>query len=104
MLKSFQTVTEAKDVISKVTKLCTKVGFNLTKFTIPDKDRRKNVTDEALTFGKLSEDKALRVTWNISKATHGFQTRHGLLSLLSSIYDPPGFGASFLLKRRLIIQ
>ena len=53
MLKSFQTVTEAKDVISKVTELCTKVGFNLTKFTIPHKDRRKNVTDEALTFGKL---------------------------------------------------
>ena len=33
MLKSFQTVTKAKDVIRKVKELCTKRGFNLTKFT-----------------------------------------------------------------------
>ena len=26
----------------------------------------KNVSDEALTFGKLPEDKALGVKWNIS--------------------------------------
>ena len=31
-------------------------------------------------------------------------TRCGLLSLLSSIYDPLGLGAPFLLKGRLIIQ
>ena len=63
MLKSFQTVTKAKDVIRKVKELCAKGGINLTKFTsnneevlksIPDEGRRKNVSDEALTFGKLS--------------------------------------------------
>ena len=50
--------------------------------------------------------------WNISKDTLGFQTkmaenpstRRGLLSVLSSIYDPLGLGAPFLLKGRLIIQ
>ena len=31
-------------------------------------------------------------------------TRRGLLSMLSSIYDPLGLGASFLLKGRWIIQ
>ena len=31
-------------------------------------------------------------------------TRRGLLSMLSSIYDLLGLGASFLLKGRLIIQ
>ena len=33
MLKSFQTVTEAKDVIREVKELYAKGGFNLTKFT-----------------------------------------------------------------------
>ena len=58
MLKSFQTVTKARDVIRKVKELCVKGGFNFTKFTsnseevlksIPDEGRRKNVSDEALT-------------------------------------------------------
>ena len=83
MLKSFQTVTEAKDVIRKDKELCVKRGFHLTKFTsnreevlrsIPDEDRRENISDKALIFGKLSEDKALGVKWNISKDTLGFQT------------------------------
>ena len=98
-----------------------KGGFNLTKFTsnseevlksIPDEDRRKNVSDEALTFGKLPDDKALGVKWNISKDTLGSQTkmaenpstRRGLLSMLSSTYDPLGLGTPFLLKGRLIIH
>ena len=119
--KSFQAITKAKDAIRKVKELCAKGGFNLTKFTsnnkevlksIPDKDRRKNVTDEALTFGKLPEDKTLGVKRNISKDTLGFQTkmaenpsaRRGLLSMLSSIYNTLGLGAPFLLKGRLIIQ
>ena len=42
-----------------------KEGVNLTQFTsnnedvlksIPDENRRKNISDEALTFGKLPED------------------------------------------------
>ena len=120
-LKSFQTVSKATDVHKKVKELCAKWGFKLTKFTsnseevlksIRDEDRRKNVSDEALIFGKLPENKALGVKWNISKDTLGVQTkiaenpstRRGLLSVLSSIYDPLGLRGPFLLKGRLIIQ
>ena len=56
-------------MLSESLKNCAqKGGFNLTKFTsnseevlksIPDEEKRKNVSVEALTFGKLSEDKAL---------------------------------------------
>ena len=60
MLKSFQTVTKTKDIIRKVKELCAKEGFNLSSQaivlkSIPDEDRRKNVSNEALTFGKLPE-------------------------------------------------
>ena len=80
MLKSFQIVTKAKDVIRKVKELCAKGGFNFTKFTsngeevlksIPDKGRRENVIGEELTFGKLPEDKAFGVKWNINKEKNG---------------------------------
>ena len=109
------------DVIRKIKELSTKGGFDLTKFTsnseevlksIPEKGRRKNVTDEELTFSKLPGDKALGVKWNIDKDTLGFQTkmaenlltRRELLSILGSIYYPLCLGASFLMKGRLIIQ
>ena len=81
--------------------------------SIPDEDRRKYVSDEALTFGKLPEDKVLGVKSNISKDTLGLQTkmaenpstrRRELLSLLSRIYDPLGLAAPFFLKNRMIIQ
>ena len=121
MMKSFETVTVAKDVIRKVKKLYTKGGFNFTNFTsnseevkksIPDKERKKNVTDEELTFGKLPEDKALGVKLNIGTDTLQFQTkmagnpstRRGSLSMLSSIYDPLDLGVPILLDGRLIIQ
>ena len=121
MLKSFPTVTEAKFVIRKLKDLSAKGVFNLDRFTsnseevlklIRDKDRRKNVTDEELTFSKLPEDKAVGIKWNISKDTLGFQikmaknssTRRRLLSMLSSIYDPLGLGAPILLEGKLIIQ
>ena len=70
MQKSFQTVTEEKDITRKAKELFVKGGFNFTKFasnseevvkSIPDKDRRNNVTDEELAFGKLPGDKALGV-------------------------------------------
>ena len=57
MLKSFQTVTEGRDVIKKVKEIRAKGGFNLTTFTsnngealksIPNEDKRKNVTGEEL--------------------------------------------------------
>ena len=63
-------------------------------------------------MGCLPDDKALGVKWNTEKDTLGFtikfvekpSTRHGLLSMLSSIYDPLGLGAPFMLKGRQIVQ
>ena len=101
--------------------LCKKGGFNLTKLSsnhievlksIPDGCRKDGVKDKHLNLGILPEDKALGVKWNIQEDTLRFiikmndkpATRHGLLVALSSVYDPLGLGASFLLKGRLIIR
>ena len=63
-------------------------------------------------MGCLPEDKALGFKWNTEKDTLGFtiklveksSRRHGLLSMLSSVYDPLGLAAPFMLKGRQIIQ
>ena len=121
MLKRFPSAKIAVDMIYKVKSLCKEGGFNLTKFSsnhievlksIPDECRKDRVKDKDLNLGILLEDKALGVKWNIQEDTLGFiikmddkpATGRGLLAALSSVYDPPGLGAPFLLKGRLIIQ
>ena len=121
MLKSSSSIEEAIRITEKVKELCKEGGFNLTKFssnnldvlkTIQAKDRKDGVKDKDLAIGVLAEDKALSVSWNVGEDTLGFQikmsdkpvTRRGLLAVLSSVYDPLGLGAPFLLKGRQIIQ
>ena len=121
MLKSLSSTEEAIRITGKVKELCKEGGFNLTKFssnnldvlkTIQDKDRKDGVKDKDLAIGVLAEDKALGVRWNVGEDALGFQikmsdkpvTRCGLLAAMSSVYDPLGLGAPFLLKGCQIIQ
>ena len=60
----------------------------------------------------LPTEKAHSIYWNTENDTFGFKTnlgeksltRHGMLSMLSKIYDPLGFAAPFLLKGKRILQ
>ena len=60
--------------------------------------------------GSLPKERVLGVLWNVENSTLGFKvnlkenplTRRGVLSVLSSIYDPLGFGAPFLKGNRII--
>ena len=68
--------------------------------------------EKDLKLGNLTDDKALGVKWNVKDDTVGFiikmnnkpATRRDLLAAPSSIYDPLGFSAPFLLKGRHIAQ
>ena len=65
-----------------------------------------------VTLGNLPEERALGVKWDTQNDTLSSYikladkplTRCGLLSTLSSVYDPLGLGAPFLLKGRQIIE
>lgn len=65
-----------------------------------------------LTIGKLPTDTCLGIKWDLEKDTFGFDvnfayktsTRRGMLSQLSSVYDPCGYVAPLLLKGRILIQ
>ena len=94
-------------------------GFNLTKWTsnsrdvlehIPLEDQSKRVKERVL--DAPLEDRALGVYWNVEEDELGFKvqemakplTKRGILSMLSSVYDPLGIASPFVLGARKVMQ
>ena len=79
--------------------------------SIDEADRRQGVKDKDL-MGDLPAEQALGVLWDTETDKFGFRvtlkqkswTRRGLLSVISSVYDPLGFATPFLVQRKLLIQ
>ena len=74
-------------------------------------DRRQGVKGKDL-IGDLPEEQALGVLWDTETDKFEFRvtlkqkpwTRRGLLSVISSVFDPLGFVTPFLLPRKLQFQ
>lgn len=98
-----------------------KGGFKLHKFisnwkevieAIPVDERAKGVKELDLTKDLLPIERALGVQWFVESDEFHFKaelkdrplTRRGILSTVSSIYDPLGLIAPFLLQGKKILQ
>ena len=120
LLKSVENEAKAIRLTKDVKSMCQEGDFNLTKFAsnskrvlqyIPEKDRKMCVKNSDV-LGSLPEERTLGVMWNVENDTLGLKVnlkgkllkRRGVLSALSSIYDPLGFGAPFVLKGKQVIQ
>ena len=120
LLKSHDEVNQLIDVIKDVRRMCQEGGFNLTKFTssnkevlesIPECHRRKEVKDFKM-MTSLPSNRALGVVWSLEADEFRFElaekskpvTRRGMLSTLSSFYDPLGFISPYLLPGKIILQ
>ena len=101
--------------------LCELGGFNLTKFnstsrrllrSLPLDERAKVVKSIDLNRDALPQEKALGVCWRMDDDVFSFNTapvdrpttKRGILSGVSSLYDPLGMAAPFVLGGRLILQ
>ena len=121
LLKSVDDENEAVSMICKVQKMCDAGGFNLTKFvsnsqrvieSLPPSKLAKSIQNFDVLQPKWPIERALGVTWCIESDSFNFRiqlsdtplTRRGILSSISSIYDPLGLVAPFLLKGRKILQ
>lgn len=121
LLKSVDTEDHAVHLYQELKALCAVGGFNLTKWTsnsrvvlasIPEAERAKEVKDLDLDIEDLPVERALGVRWCAEVDVFKFHvslrdqpcTRRGILSKVSSIYDPLGFLAPLTFPPKHILQ
>ena len=120
-LKSVSSVSSAVDMIKNCQAMCKDGGLRLHKFAsnskevlanIPPEDLAKGLTDIDIFSESLPDERTLGVLWNIESDCFQFRvtlgdkplTRRGLLSTVSSIYDPLGFISPLVLLGKQILQ
>ena len=120
-LKSVTSVEEAVKLIANVKQMCNKGGFHLHKFVsnskevirrIPEPDRADGVKELDLDLDSLPLERALGVHWCVESDCFQFNivlqdkpcTRRGILSTVSSVFDPLGFVTPLLLDGKSILQ
>ncbi len=119
-LKSRDGIEETLYLAAQLRDLLAKRGFNLTKWVANEPDLLKAIPQEL--WGKsltnldinldLPNEKALGMLWRIQTDTFSFDvqvpdnpgTKRGVLSTLSSLYDPLGLVSPFILRARQIFQ
>ena len=78
--------------------------------TIPSGEKSKRLVEREL--DAPLEDRVLGVYWNVDQDVLGYRvmrthrpaTKRGILSVLSSLYDPLGLAGPFILRARKIVQ
>jgi len=120
-LKSVETPEKAISSVDQLRNLLGRGGFNLTKWvsnsravlqTMPRHLHASGVQDLDLGSEVLPVERALGVRGNIETDEFVLKvqlkrkppTRRGLLSVMSSVYDPLGFISPFLLSAKIILQ
>ena len=120
-LKSLPSSSVAIKHVDDLRNLMMRGGFNLTKWvssdrkvleSIPVEFRAKGTKELDLTYDALPTERALGVSWFVETDKFGFKvfakerpfTRRGILSVVSSVYDPLGMAAPFILPAKLLLQ
>ena len=118
---SVATEPEAIQLVKDLTSLCSKGGFQLTQWvsnsravltSIPQEQKTREVRTLDLDKDSLPIERALGLQWCVDSDTFQFNinlsqkphTRRGILSVVSSIFDPLGFLAPLILPGKQLLQ
>lgn len=121
LLTSVASEEEAITLCNDLRTICAKGGFHLTKWisnsravlaAIPEEERAREVKDLDLDQDVLPVERALGVRWCVQSDTFKFSitfqdrplTRRGILSTVSSFYDPLGILAPVIFTAKRILQ
>ena len=114
-------VESAVQLAHDLKELCGSGAFNMTKFIsnsaeflkqMPYEDRGKNVKAVDLDRDALGSERALGLKWSVEDDCFVFQfsdrrkqvTRRGVLSTVSSVFDPLGIVSPVILRGRVLLQ
>ena len=120
-LKSVPTEEAAIRLVEQLRELLALGGFRLTKWlsnsrevirTLPEPEKAKSIAELDLDKDGLPSERALGVLWSVEEDNFTFDTnvkekpltKRGLLSVVSSVYDPLGFVSPFVLPAKMIFQ
>ena len=120
-LTSAATEEDAIALYHELRAICSKGGFLLTKWmsnsrqvlaVIPETERAKDVKNLDLDHDDLPVERVLGVQWCVQSDVFKFKiilknrplTRRGILSAVSSVYDPLGMLAPVVLTAKKILQ
>ena len=120
-LKSCESEKEAIALVKNSVAMCAAGGLRLHKFvsnseevlhTIPEEDKAVKRDHHDILSSSSSIERALGILWCIRSDTFKYKitlkerppTRRGILSTVSSIFDPLGFLAPFILTGKNILQ
>ena len=105
LLVSLNSEKTAVDIKLQLTELLAKGGFELTKWAM--NFDRNEVHDKALTILGLewnNVSEALKVCRRMYFEPESRWTQCKVLSVVSSIFDPLGFLAPFVIRRRIFLK
>ncbi len=120
-IKSSPTETKAVDLAHDLREVCSKGGFHLTKWvtnskkvleSIPESERAETTKNLNFDDDNVQSHRALGLLWSMKSDTFKFSidvcdkppTRRGMLSLLSSVYDPLGLVSPAVLPAKMMLQ
>ncbi|KAK3895047.1 hypothetical protein Pcinc_001215 [Petrolisthes cinctipes] len=120
-LKAVNTIGIAVPLVHQVTQLLSLRGFHITKFvsnspelmnSIPKGEWGRSFATLDIDVNELPTERALGMLWNIASDHLGIdvqirnhpRTKRGVLSALSSVYDPLGLVSPFVLSARRLFQ
>ncbi|XP_041470151.1 uncharacterized protein LOC121419759 [Lytechinus variegatus] len=120
-LVSVENEDDAIKLSTELRELLQKGGFRLAKWlsnsprvlqSIPVSERAKKVAGIDLNFEALPVERALGMIWDIEMDSFIYKiqpkpkplSRRGILSIVSSIYDPLGYASPFVLRGKMILQ
>ena len=118
-LKSALNVEKARGLATQLREILAKGGFRLTKWasnsrevmaSVPSSERAPSMVD--LEFESFPDSSFLGILWNVETDEFHFRivetkeihTRREMLSFVSSLFDPLGVAAPFILPGKQILQ
>ncbi|CAH1277471.1 TRAF3 [Branchiostoma lanceolatum] len=121
LLKAMPTDKQGQCFANEMREACATGGFRLTKWvsncrevlkTVPTAEMSEEVKDLDLDLDKMPVERTLGMLWNVQTDMLGFRnvdkdkpaTKRGILSTVSSMYDPLGLIAPATLHPKLILQ